>query len=113
MIAVTRNDNQAVVRPTGDTIVARTLPELRSQLRGLLQDGVKDLVVDLAEVRMVDSSGIGLLISAHNSLRKKGGKLALIHASPDLLDLFQTMRMHQHFSVSGTEGNTEGKHGRS
>jgi anti-anti-sigma factor len=50
---------------------------------------------------MVDSSGIGLLISAHNSLKKVGGQLAVIHASADVLELFQTMRMHQHFSVSG------------
>jgi anti-anti-sigma regulatory factor len=50
---------------------------------------------------MVDSSGIGLLISAFNSLRKVGGHLAVIHASADILALFQSMRMHQHFSVSG------------
>jgi anti-anti-sigma regulatory factor len=42
-----------------------------------------------------------LLISAHNSLKKVGGQLAVIHASTDILELFQTMRMHQHFSVSG------------
>jgi anti-anti-sigma factor len=50
---------------------------------------------------MVDSSGIGLLISAYNSLRKTGGSLVVIHASADILELFQTMRMHQHFSISG------------
>ena len=50
---------------------------------------------------MVDSAGIGLLISAHNSLKKAGGELAVIHASSDILALFRTMRIHQHFSVSG------------
>ena len=47
------------------------------------------------------SDWIGLLISAYNSLRKVGGQLAVIHASTEILDLFHTMRMHQHFSVSG------------
>jgi anti-anti-sigma regulatory factor len=51
---------------------------------------------------MVDSTGIGLLISAHNSLKKAGGDLTVIHASKDILDLFRTMRIHQHFSVSGS-----------
>lgn len=101
MIQVTRENNQAVVRPEGDQIVAGTIPELRSRMRGILEEGVLDLVVDLAGVRMVDSSGIGLLISAHNSMRKVGGRMAVIHASPDLLELFHTLRMHQHFSVSG------------
>jgi anti-anti-sigma factor len=101
MIVVTREDNKTVVRPSGDNIVAATLPELRSKLRGIVNQGVRDLVVDLAGVNMVDSSGIGLLISAYNSLRKVGGQLALIHVSADLLELFRSMRMHQHFSISG------------
>ncbi len=81
--------------------MAASIPELRSKMRGIVEEGVRELVIDLAEVQMVDSSGIGLLISAYNSLRKVGGRLAVIHASADILELFQTMRMHQHFSVSG------------
>jgi anti-sigma B factor antagonist len=101
MIAVTREDNKVVVRPDGDSIVAASIPELRSKMRGIVEEGVRELVVDLTDVHMVDSSGIGLLISAYNSLRKVGGQLAVIHASAEILDLFQTMRVHQHFSVSG------------
>jgi anti-anti-sigma factor len=101
MIVVTREDTKAVVRPDGDSIVAASLPELRSKIRAIVGEGVRELVVDLTDVHMVDSSGIGLLISAHNSLRKVGGSLAVIHVSQEILELFQTMRMHQHFSVSG------------
>ena len=82
-------------------MVAASMPELRSKMREVLAEGVRELVVDLTDVQMVDSSGIGLLISAHNSLRKLGGRLSVTHASPEILQLFQTMRMHQHFTVSG------------
>jgi anti-sigma B factor antagonist len=101
MTTVTREDNKAVVHPEGETIVAATIPALRAEMRGVLEEGVRELVIDLAGVRMVDSSGLGLLIAAHNSLRKCGGSFAVIHASNDLLALFRSMRMHQHFSVSG------------
>ena len=76
-------------------------PNCVSKMREIVAEGIRELVVDLADVHMVDSSGIGLLISAYNSLRKVGGRLAVIHASAEILELFQTMRMHQHFSVSG------------
>jgi anti-sigma B factor antagonist len=101
MIVVTREDNKAVVRPAGDDIVAASIPELRAQMRGIVAEGIEELVIDLTDVHIVDSSGIGLLISAYNSLRKVGGRLAVIHASADILELFHTMRMHRHFSVSG------------
>jgi anti-anti-sigma factor len=101
MTQVRKEENRVVVQPSGDTIVAATVPELRAQVRDIVDRGVRDLVIDLAGVRMVDSSGIGLLIAAHNSMRKLGGQLAVIHASNDLLELFRSMRMHQHFSVSG------------
>jgi anti-sigma B factor antagonist len=101
VIVVTREDNKAVVRPAGDNIVAASIPELRSKMREVVSEGIGELVIDLTDVHMVDSSGIGLLISAYNSLRKTGGRLAVTHASAEILELFQTMRMHQHFSVSG------------
>ena len=93
--------------------MAATIPDLRSSLRGLINEGVRELVIDLTDILMVDSGGIGLLIAAYNSLRKVGGQFAVIHASDEILQLFQSMRMHQHFSVSGTcevaSGKDEGR----
>ena len=93
---------QAVVHPAGD-VVAATIDNLRQEMQGMLGAGVREMSMDLSDVRMMDSRGIGLLISAHNSLRKVGGTLAVVHASKDILDLLHTMRIHQHFSVSGDE----------
>jgi anti-anti-sigma factor len=90
----------AALQPAGD-LVAAMLPALRSTMREMVASGTLHLTVDLKEVHAVDSAGIGLLISAHNSLKKAGGELTVIHASADILELFRTMRIHQHFSVSG------------
>jgi anti-anti-sigma factor len=89
-----------VVKPPGD-VVAATVPELRTVLRGALGEGARRLTIDLGNVEMLDSTGIGLLISAHNSMRKVGGQLAVIHATADILELFQAMRISQHLGVSG------------
>ena len=89
-----------VLQPEGDLVAAK-LPALRSKLQELLGAGTVHLTLDLAGTQMVDSAGIGLLISAQNSLKKAGGGLTVIHASKDILDLFRTMRIHQHMSVSG------------
>jgi anti-anti-sigma factor len=97
---LSRDLSTAVVQPEGDLVAAK-LPGLRAKLRELAGSGILHLTMDLTRTQMVDSAGIGLLISAHNSLKKSGGELAVIHASKDVFELFQTMRIHQHFSVSG------------
>jgi anti-anti-sigma factor len=96
---VTRDGTTAVLQAGGD-LVSTTVPGLRPVLRDLLQDGVRELVLDLSEARMVDSSGIGLLMAAHNSLEKVGGTLTVVHASPEIRELFTAMRLNQHLTVA-------------
>jgi anti-anti-sigma factor len=88
------------VQPEGDLVAAK-LPALRSKLREMVEAGIIRLTVDLAATKTVDSAGIGLLIAAHNSVKKAGGELNVIHASNDILELFRTMRIHQRMSISG------------
>lgn len=84
-------------------VVAAQVPALRACFKELLAGGVKQLNLNLVKVEMVDSAGIGLIISTHNSLRKLGGELELTGVRPELGDLFRSMRMHQHFKISGAE----------
>jgi anti-anti-sigma factor len=91
----------AVVRSDYDRVAAK-LPELRTRLSQLLAGGVVHLTLDLSDVQALDSTGIGLLVSAHNSLKKSAGELTVIHASSDVLHLLGTMCIHQHFSVTGS-----------
>jgi anti-anti-sigma factor len=98
--ATPQDADTAVTKPDGD-LVAAHLPPFRSRLAGMVTAGIRHLTLDLAGVSTIDSVGIGLLVSVHNSLRRVGGELKLIHVSQDILALFQAMRINQHFSVSG------------
>ena len=91
-------DGHTVVRPSGD-IVASMADALRAQLKDIVAQLTGPLTIDLAQVELIDSVGIGLLIAVHNSLSQKGGKLTLAHVSPDLATLLRTMRLDKHFSI--------------
>jgi anti-anti-sigma factor len=83
-----------------EDIVASSATGLRAKMKDLMNRGVAEMVLDLSKVRMVDSAGIGLLISAHNSLKKVGGSLEITNVCPEILELFRSMRMHRHFKIS-------------
>lgn len=105
-VIVERMETEAIVKPGGDVVAARA-DEIRAALRGAVHEGARQLTLDLAGVSMVDSTGLGLMIAAHNSLRKVGGHFAIRHASADIFDLLRSMRMHQHFSVSSDEAGAK------
>lgn len=99
MFSVQKEGQQAVLRPAVN-IVASEIDVLRTEFKQLLAEGVMELIIDLSDVQMIDSMGLGVLISAHNSLKKAGGTLSVINASKELYNLFRSMRLTQHFSVT-------------
>jgi anti-anti-sigma factor len=87
-----------VLQPSGD-LVASTIEAFKKEVRSVLRNSPRALVLDLTHVRMVDSVGLGVLITAHNALCKKGVKLAVINVSQEILDLFTAMRLDRHFEI--------------
>jgi len=65
-----------VVSPSG-RLNMTVAPALREQLRALIQAGNAELVIDLAEVEAIDSSGLGALISGLKAARQSGGDLRI------------------------------------
>ena len=96
-----QRDQQGSVKMTGD-LTAVLVPELQSGLKEMLKSGTSELVFDLASTAMLDSSGIGLLIAAANSLSRSGGRVEVINVSPDILRLLQSMRLTGRLNVSGS-----------
>jgi anti-anti-sigma factor len=93
-----KQQKQTLIAP-GRDIVASHAQELRRTLWSLIEEGVTDVTIDLAGVQMIDSIGLGVLIAAHNSLKKKQGRLAIIHVSKEILGLLKTMRLDRHFDI--------------
>jgi len=81
-------------------ISAQDAPALREHFKGFLQEGVRELVLDFAQVESIDSVGIGLLAAAHNSLAKSGGSLSIVHASYNVYQLLTLMRLDKHFAIT-------------
>jgi|WetSurMetagenome_2_1015567.scaffolds.fasta_scaffold690510_2 anti-anti-sigma factor len=97
-IQITQNNTQAALI-LQENLVASLVPDLKSTLKNLLQQGVTKLEIDFTHVQIVDSTGIGCLIAAHNSLSKNGGSLSVFGMSQDIYELFCSMRLDRHFTI--------------
>jgi anti-sigma B factor antagonist len=77
-------------------------PSLREHLLQALANGERDLVVDLAGVSFLDSSGLGVLVTAHKRARAAGGALRLASCQPAVATIFQITALDRAFSIHPT-----------
>jgi len=99
-VHIEKDGNHALIE-LRQSLTAGFAGELKPQIQQLLAEGISHMAIDLSGVDLVDSSGIGLLIATHNSLRRAGGGLRVIGTSSDIQHLFKAMRLDRHFAVEG------------
>jgi anti-anti-sigma factor len=97
---IIRDGEKVIVKP-GQDIVSGIAAELRQEFKSLVGGGTTDISVDLSGVDLIDSVGLGLLISVYNSLVKVDGRFEVVKASKNLQELFKNMRLDKHFTVRG------------
>jgi anti-sigma B factor antagonist len=87
-----------------ETIDTTTIRQFRRDLDDAVA-GIATLVVDLAHVRFIDSSGLGALLSAQRRLAAAGGDLRLCELTPQVRTLFELVRLHRVFDIANTRAD--------
>ncbi len=76
---------------------------LRDTVKDLVGQGQKKILLNLAEISYIDSSGLGELISAYTSVKHQGGELKLLHLTKKVHDLLQITKLYTVFDVMDDE----------
>lgn len=76
-----------IVDVTGRLVLGEPADTLHDKVRSLLQQGHKRVVVNLADVAYMDSSGLGALVSSFATVSRAGGTLKLLNMTKRLQDL--------------------------
>ena len=76
-----------VVELKGNVIGGPDSEEFSKLLHGLLDEGKKNVVVDLGSVKFMNSSGLGMLISGFTTMKNGGGSLKLSNATEKINSL--------------------------
>jgi anti-sigma B factor antagonist len=78
---------------------------LREEVRKLVAEGKKKIVLNLAEVNYIDSSGLGELVSAYTAVKNAGGELKLLNLTSKVRDLLVITKMVTVFDVKDDEAS--------
>jgi anti-sigma B factor antagonist len=76
-----------------------TVGDVRTALGDAIDSGVDDLLVDLAEVELVDATGLGVLVGGHRRAERAGRRMVLRNVPERIERLLLATRLHRVLTV--------------
>ena len=92
-----------VVDAAGRITLGEGASIFRDTLRDLAGGGKKKLLLNLAEVSYIDSSGIGEMVSGFTTVTNAGGQVKLLNLTKRVKDLLQITKLYTVFEVFDDE----------
>jgi anti-sigma B factor antagonist len=90
---------------TGRITLGEGSSTFRETLRELVTKGQKKVLLNLADVSYIDSSGIGELVSGFTTVTNQGGQLKLLNLNKRVQDLLQITKLYTVFEVFDDEAS--------
>jgi anti-sigma B factor antagonist len=88
-----------LVKLTGRLTLGESVDRLRSTIDDLVAGGDTRFILDLAEVPVIDSSGIGLLVRSLMNLKQQGGALKLLNPTKFAVQTLKMIGLLNQFEV--------------
>jgi anti-sigma B factor antagonist len=88
---------------TGRIVLGDEIHDLRDTIRGLLDGGKKKIILNLAGVDYIDSSGVGELVGCFTTVRNSGGELKLLNLTQKVHDVLHVTKLYTVFDIRDDE----------
>lgn len=89
----------ALVNAAGKLTLGEGTSALRTKIRELVDGGSRRIVLNLADVNYMDSSGLGELIAAHTTVATAGGEIKLLNLAKRMHDLLKLTKLYTVFET--------------
>lgn len=107
-VGIEEAQNHYTVKVSGE-IDVYTAPELKDKLLQLTEVHGNDIQVDLKDITYMDSTGLGVFISAYKSAKEHESSMELIHAKDRVSRLFKVTGLDEIMNVRFDDNNKEGQ----
>jgi len=96
-------NNKLILRLSGDLIGEQSSGEILPAVTDAIQQNVLNCVIDISNVRYINSSGIGILITVLTKFRNKGGEVYLMKPSDTVQKLLVITKLNAIFQIVQSE----------
>src|SRR6185503_20587754 len=83
----------------GGEVDLYTAPEFKERMVQVIEQGKKQVVVDLSKATFIDSTTLGVLVGGVKRLRPAGGSLTLVCTDPNICKIFEITGLDRVFTI--------------
>ncbi len=87
----------------GRIVLGDEIHNLRNAVRSLVGQGKKKIILNLAGVDYLDSSGVGELVGCFTTVRNAGGELKLLSLTQKVHDVLHVTKLYTVFDIKDDE----------
>ncbi len=98
MLEQRQNGTLVIVKPLERRLDADSSRDFKEQMAEIIKEGQKHILLDLAEVEFIDSSGLGTLLSLVRQLGEQGN-LMLCSIADNVMSLLRLTRLNRVFQI--------------
>lgn len=102
-ISTRKSGSITIVDLAGKIALGESNRALHEAIRGLTSEGEKNILLNLANVTVIDSSGLGELVASYASVERNGGSLKLANLSDRFIELITITKLYTVFDVFDNE----------
>jgi anti-sigma B factor antagonist len=98
-LAISEQKKLVVIAIREERLDAHNAGDLKAELLALFEQGKKNILIDLQDVRFIDSSGLGALVSGFKNAITNQGSLKLASLQTQVKSMFELTRLHRVFDI--------------
>lgn len=102
-LSVRKTDSVAILDVSGKLMGGPDADVFKESIRNLLDEGYKNVLVNMKQVPFINSTGLGILISAYTTLRKEDGVLKLANVTERIDSLLMITKLGTIFETYSSE----------
>ncbi|MFO7983230.1 MAG: STAS domain-containing protein [Desulfuromonadales bacterium] len=108
VVDIHEKDDVLLMEIQEERLDAHNSGELKNRMLSLFEEGKVNIVINLGEVRFIDSSGLGALVSGYKNASARNGNLKLCSLQPQVKSMFELTRLHRVFEIFPTTDEAVG-----
>ena len=96
-------DNAVVLELKGQLTGGPEAEKFRDLFKSIVDDGKKNVIVNIKDVDWISSTGIGIMIRGYKTVKEADGHFILVHVGERTHQIFNVLRLYDIFKILETE----------